>query len=100
MSALKNNVANMQAEELLADNGNYFMPQQFMNPANPEVHRQTTAEEIWRDTDGQADILVSGVGTGGTITGVARYIKPRRPEFRAIAVEPADSAVKNCMLKF
>ncbi len=82
-----------KAEELVAANKNYFMPQQFKNPANPEVHRKTTAEEIWRDTDGQIDILVSGVGTGGTITGVAEVIKSRKPEFRAIAVEPANSPV-------
>jgi cysteine synthase A len=70
-----------------------FVPQQFENPANPEIHRRTTAEEIWRDTNGKADILVSGVGTGGTITGVAEVIKSRRPGFRAIAVEPAQSPV-------
>ena len=82
-----------RAEQLVAENPNYFMPQQFNNPANPEVHRLTTAEEIWRDTDGEVDILVSGVGTGGTITGVAEVIKPRKPEFKAIAVEPIDSPV-------
>jgi len=82
-----------KAEELAAEYHNSFVPQQFQNPANPEVHRLTTAEEIWRDTDGQVDILVSGVGTGGTITGVAEAIKPRRPEFKAIAVEPVDSPV-------
>jgi len=82
-----------KAEQLAAENPNYFMPQQFKNPANPEVHQLTTAEEIWRDTDGRVDILVSGVGTGGTITGVAEVIKPRKPEFKAIAVEPADSPV-------
>jgi len=82
-----------KAEQLVAENPNYFMPQQFNNPANPEVHRLTTAEEIWRDTDGKVDILVSGVGTGGTITGVAEVIKPRKPEFKAIAVEPIDSPV-------
>ena len=82
-----------KAEQLVAENPNYFMPQQFNNPANPEVHRLTTAEEIWRDTDGKVDILISGVGTGGTITGVAEVIKPRRPQFKAIAVEPADSPV-------
>jgi cysteine synthase A len=71
----------------------YFVPQQFKNPANPEVHRQTTAEEIWRDTEGKVDILVSGVGTGGTITGVSEVIKARMPEFKAIAVEPANSPV-------
>lgn len=82
-----------KAEELVAANKNYFMPQQFKNPANPEIHRQTTAEEIWRDTDGQVDIFVSGVGTGGTITGVAEVIKSRKPEFRAVAVEPVNSPV-------
>jgi len=82
-----------KAEQLVAESPNYFMPQQFKNPANPEVHRLTTAEEIWRDTDGRVDILVSGVGTGGTITGVAEVIKKRKPEFRAIAVEPVDSPV-------
>jgi cysteine synthase A len=69
------------------------MPQQFKNPANPEIHRRTTAEEIWRDTDGKVDILVSGVGTGGTITGVGEVIKQRKPSFKAIAVEPANSPV-------
>jgi cysteine synthase A len=82
-----------KAEQLVAENPGYFMPQQFKNPANPEVHRMTTAEEIWRDTDGRVDILVSGVGTGGTITGVAEVIKPRKPEFMVIAVEPIDSPV-------
>jgi cysteine synthase A len=82
-----------KAEELVAQNSDYFMPQQFKNPANPEVHRKTTAEEIWRDTDGQVDIFVSGVGTGGTITGVAELIKSRKPAFKAIAVEPAASPV-------
>ncbi len=82
-----------KAEQLVAENPNYFMPQQFKNPANPEVHRLTTAEEIWRDTDGKVDILISGVGTGGTITGVAEVIKKRKPEFKAIAVEPVDSPV-------
>ncbi|MEE8193941.1 MAG: cysteine synthase A [Dehalococcoidales bacterium] len=82
-----------KAEQLMAENANCFMPQQFKNPANPEVHRLTTAEEIWRDTDGRVDILVSGVGTGGTITGVAEVIKKRKPDFKAIAVEPANSAV-------
>jgi len=82
-----------KAEQLAAENPNYFMPQQFKNPANPEVHRLTTAEEIWRDTDGRVDILVCGVGTGGTITGIAEVIKPRKPEFKAIAVEPTDSPV-------
>ena len=82
-----------KAEELLATNANYFMPQQFKNPANPEVHRQTTAEEIWNDTDGQVDIFVSGVGTGGTITGVSEVLKKRKPEFISIAVEPVNSPV-------
>ncbi len=82
-----------KAEQLTAENPNSFMPQQFKNPANPEIHRLTTAEEIWRDTGGKVDILVSGVGTGGTITGVAEVIKPRRPGFQAVAVEPVDSPV-------
>lgn len=80
-----------RAEEIVAGDPRCFMPQQFNNPANPEVHRRTTAEEIWRDTDGKIDILVAGVGTGGTITGVSDIIKPRRPGFRAIAVEPEAS---------
>lgn len=80
-----------RAEELVASNPNYFMPQQFNNPANPEIHRNTTAEEIWRDTDGKVDILVAGVGTGGTITGVSEVIKARKPGFKAIAVEPEAS---------
>ena len=82
-----------RAEELAAQNSNYFIPQQFKNPANPEIHRKTTAEEIWNQTDGEVDIFVSGVGTGGTITGVAEVIKSRKPEFKAIAVEPANSPV-------
>jgi len=82
-----------KAEQLAAENPNYFMPQQFKNPSNPEVHRLTTAEEIWRDTDGKIDILISGIGTGGTITGVAEVIKKRKPEFKAIAVEPVHSPV-------
>ncbi len=82
-----------KAEEILAATPGAFMPNQFVNPANPEVHRRTTAEEIWRDTDGQVDVLVSGVGTGGTITGVSEVIKARRPSFRAVAVEPAASPV-------
>ena len=82
-----------KAEQLVAENPDYFMPQQFKNPANLEVHRLTTAEEIWRDTNGKVDILVSGVGTGGTITGVAEVIKQRKPEIKAIAVEPVDSPV-------
>jgi cysteine synthase A len=80
-----------KAEELVAANPHWFMPQQFNNPANPEVHRRTTAEEIWRDTDGKVDILISGVGTGGTITGVGEVIKARKPSFQAIAVEPEAS---------
>jgi cysteine synthase A len=82
-----------KAEELLRTTPNSFMPQQFDNPANPEVHRRTTAEEIWADTDGKVDILVSGVGTGGTITGVGEVIKKRKPSFKAIAVEPVKSPV-------
>lgn len=80
-----------RAEELVASDPRCFMPQQFNNPANPEVHRNTTAEEIWRDTDGKVDILVAGVGTGGTITGVSEVIKARKPGFQAIAVEPEAS---------
>jgi len=82
-----------KAEELAARIPNSFIPQQFSNPANPDVHRRMTAQEIWRDTDGRVDILVAGVGTGGTITGVAEVIKSRKPEFRAIAVEPEGSPV-------
>jgi cysteine synthase A len=82
-----------KAEELLAQTPGSFMPQQFKNSANPDIHRRTTAEEIWRDTDGQVDILVAGIGTGGTITGVAEVIKERKPSFKAIAVEPKDSPV-------
>lgn len=82
-----------KAEQLLREIPNSFMPQQFKNPANPKIHRETTAEEIWRDTDGKVDILVAGVGTGGTITGVAEMIKPRNPSFKAIAVEPTKSPV-------
>lgn len=85
-----------RAEELFREfggEGKAFIPQQFQNPANPEIHRKTTAEEIWRDTDGKADILVSGVGTGGTITGVSEVIKARKPSFKAIAVEPVASPV-------
>jgi cysteine synthase A len=82
-----------KAGELVAENNNYFMPQQFKNPANPEIHRLTTAEEIWRDTDGKVDMLVAGVGTGGTITGITEIIKPRKPDFKAIAVEPVGSPV-------
>jgi cysteine synthase A len=83
-----------RAEEIVKSDPNvYFMPQQFKNPANPEVHRKTTAEEIWRDTDGKIDILISGVGTGGTITGVSEVIKKRKPSMKAIAVEPVNSPV-------
>ncbi|HLD88348.1 MAG TPA: cysteine synthase A [Candidatus Omnitrophota bacterium] len=82
-----------KAKEIHDSDPKYFMPQQFDNPANVEIHRLTTAEEIWRDTDGKADFLVAGVGTGGTITGVAQVIKPRKPSFKAIAVEPVTSPV-------
>lgn len=83
-----------RAEALVAENPDkYFLPQQFKNPANPEVHRKTTAEEIWRDTDGKVDILVAGVGTGGTITGVSEVLKSRKPAFKSIAVEPINSPV-------
>jgi cysteine synthase A len=82
-----------KAQEIVASTPNAFMPQQFNNPANPAIHRETTAEEIWADTAGQVDILVAAVGTGGTLTGVAEVIKPRKPSFRAIAVEPVDSPV-------
>jgi cysteine synthase A len=82
-----------KAEELVAANKHYFMPQQFNNPANPEIHRKTTAEEVWRDTDGKIDIFVSGVGTGGTITGVGEVIKKRKPQVKMIAVEPVNSPV-------
>ncbi|MCC6353527.1 MAG: cysteine synthase A [Verrucomicrobiae bacterium] len=82
-----------RAEQIVAETPNAFLPQQFSNPANPEVHRRTTAEELWGDTDGKIDILVAAVGTGGTITGCAEVIRARRPGFRAIAVEPADSPV-------
>jgi len=82
-----------KAEELAAANPDYFIPQQFVNPANPAIHRATTAEEIWNDTDGQVDIVVSGVGTGGTITGVGQVLKQRKPDVRIVAVEPAASPV-------
>src|SRR5512134_236376 len=88
------NGAIRKAEEIAAtDPERHFIPQQFKNPANPEIHRRTTAEEIWNDTDGKADILVAGIGTGGTITGVGEVIKARKPSFKAIAVEPDASAV-------
>ncbi|TAL35286.1 MAG: cysteine synthase A [Alphaproteobacteria bacterium] len=82
-----------KANELLKEHKNSWMPQQFDNPANPAIHRRTTAEEIWRDTGGQADVLIAGVGTGGTLTGVSQVLKQRNPQFMTIAVEPADSAV-------
>jgi cysteine synthase A len=82
-----------KAEQLVAENKNYLMPQQFKNPANPKIHRETTAEEIWKDTDGRIDFLVAGVGTGGTITGIAEVIKKRKPGLKIIAVEPTDSPV-------
>jgi len=82
-----------KAEELVKNTPNSFMPQQFKNPANPEIHRKTTAEEIWNDTDGKIDIFVGGVGTGGTITGVGEVIKKRKPSLKVIAVEPTDSPV-------
>ena len=82
-----------KANELAASNPNYFIPQQFENPANPEIHRNTTAEEIWRDTDGNVDIFVSGVGTGGTITGVGEVLKARKPEVKVVAVDPDASPV-------
>jgi cysteine synthase len=87
------NGAIKKAEELVASDPRYLLPQQFKNPANPEIHRKTTAEEIWRDTDGKVDILISGVGTGGTITGVGEVIKARKPSFQCIAVEPDASPV-------
>jgi cysteine synthase len=82
-----------KAEEILAQTPNGFILQQFDNPDNPKIHFETTGPEIWNDTDGRADILIAGVGTGGTITGVCQYIKPKKPAFKAIAVEPADSPV-------
>jgi cysteine synthase A len=87
------NGAIKRAEELAASDPRYFMPQQFKNPANPAIHRKTTAEEIWRDTDGRADILVAGIGTGGTITGVGEVLKEKKPSFRVVAVEPDASPV-------
>jgi cysteine synthase A len=82
-----------RAEQLVAENSHYYMPQQFKNPANPEIHRTTTAEEIWHDTDGKVDVFVAGVGTGGTITGVGEVLKSRKPKVRIVAVEPAASPV-------
>lgn len=83
-----------KAEQMAAEDPTlYFIPQQFRNPANPEIHRRTTAEEIWKDTDGKVDVIVAGVGTGGTITGIASVLKKRKPTFKAIAVEPAESPV-------
>jgi cysteine synthase A len=82
-----------RAKELAESDKKYFIPQQFENPANPEIHRKTTAEEIWRDTEGKVDIVVAGVGTGGTITGIAEALKARKPSVKAVAVEPADSPV-------
>src|ERR1700751_5607393 len=83
----------LKAKEILANTPNGYMLQQFDNPANPKIHFETTGPEIWNDTDGSADILISGVGTGGTITGICEYIKPKKPYFKAVAVEPADSPV-------
>ena len=88
-----------KAEELAASDSKYFMPQQFNNPANPEIHRKTTAEEIWHDTDGRVDFLVAGVGTGGTITGVGEVIKSRKPSFKVVAVEPDGSPVLSSGIK-
>ena len=83
----------LEAERIASSGDNFFMPQQFMNPANPEIHRKTTALEIWNDTEGQVDIIVAGVGTGGTITGIAEALKEKKPEIKIIAVEPIDSPV-------
>jgi cysteine synthase A len=92
-AAERMNGAIARAKQIVAETPGAWMPQQFENPANPAIHRETTAEEIWRDTDGQVDALISGIGTGGTLTGVAEVIKPRKSSFRAIAVEPSASAV-------
>ncbi len=92
-AAERMNGAIARARQLAAEKENAWIPQQFENPANPAIHRATTAEEIWNDTDGQVDALVSGIGTGGTLTGVAEVIKARKPSFRAIAVEPSSSPV-------
>jgi cysteine synthase A len=83
----------LKAEELLASTPNAYMLQQFDNPANPKIHFETTGPEIWEDTDGRVDFLISGIGTGGTLTGVCEYIKPKKASFKAVAVEPVDSAV-------
>lgn len=91
MQGMKGAIA--RAKEIVASTPNAYMPQQFENPANPKIHRETTAQEIWADTEGQVDILIAGVGTGGTITGIAEVIKQRKPSFQAIAVEPAQSPV-------
>lgn len=91
MQGMKGAIA--RAKEIVASTPNAYIPQQFENPANPQIHRETTAQEIWADTEGQVDILVAGVGTGGTITGIAEVIKQRKPSFQAIAVEPAQSPV-------
>ncbi len=82
------NAAIRKANEMASNDPRYFIPQQFENPANPEIHRRTTAEEIWRDTDGKVDMVVSGIGTGGTITGIGEVLKARKPEVKMIAVEP------------